>query len=156
MRVVLAITIHWPNAGLILARRRRRRPNINPALGQCTVFAGNCPSNHAHPSHHVPDEIAWAIIKPGFPTIITNSITPTWAASNFKCFSIFNHLIFPPKQPPWWIRVFVILKICKSGANKGHRPNARLLLGHRPRCWLSIKTALDRCLVLSSCIFYHQ
>ena len=24
----------------MLARRLRRRPNINPALGQCTVFAG--------------------------------------------------------------------------------------------------------------------
>ena len=30
-----ANTIHWPNAGLMLARRLRRRPNINPALGQC-------------------------------------------------------------------------------------------------------------------------
>ena len=29
-----ANTIHRPNAGLMLARRLRRRPNINPALGQ--------------------------------------------------------------------------------------------------------------------------
>ena len=35
-----ANTIHWPNAGLMLARRLRRRPNINPALGQYIVFAG--------------------------------------------------------------------------------------------------------------------
>ena len=35
-----ANTIHCPNAGLMLARRLRRRPNINSALGQCIVFAG--------------------------------------------------------------------------------------------------------------------
>ena len=35
-----ANTIHWPNAGLMLARRLRRRPNINPALDQCIVLAG--------------------------------------------------------------------------------------------------------------------
>ena len=35
-----AYTIHWSNAGLMLARRLRRRPNINPALDQCIVFAG--------------------------------------------------------------------------------------------------------------------
>ena len=35
-----ANTVHWPNAGLMLARRLRRRPNVNPALGQCIVFAG--------------------------------------------------------------------------------------------------------------------
>ena len=29
-------------AGLMLARRRRRRANIYPALGQCIVFAGMC------------------------------------------------------------------------------------------------------------------
>ena len=32
--------IHRPNAGLMLARRLRRQPNINPALGQCIVFTG--------------------------------------------------------------------------------------------------------------------
>ena len=31
---------HWPNAGWMLSRRRRRRANIYPALGQCIVFAG--------------------------------------------------------------------------------------------------------------------
>ena len=36
-----ANTIHWPNAELMLARRLRRRPNINPALDQCIVFDGN-------------------------------------------------------------------------------------------------------------------
>ena len=35
-----ANTIHWLNAGLMLARRLRRRPNITPALGQRLVFAG--------------------------------------------------------------------------------------------------------------------
>ena len=35
-----ANTIHWPNAGLMLGRRWRRRANINPAFGQCIVFAG--------------------------------------------------------------------------------------------------------------------
>ena len=33
-------TIHWPNAGLMLGRRRRRRANINPALGRCIMFVG--------------------------------------------------------------------------------------------------------------------
>ena len=31
----------WPNAWLMLGRRRRRRPNINPALGQRLVFSGS-------------------------------------------------------------------------------------------------------------------
>ena len=31
-------TLIWPNAELMLARRLRRRPNINPALGQQIVF----------------------------------------------------------------------------------------------------------------------
>ena len=35
--------IHRPNAGLMLGRRRRRRANINPALGQCIVFSGTLP-----------------------------------------------------------------------------------------------------------------
>ena len=35
---VPANTIHWHNAGFMLARRHRRRPNITPALGQCIVF----------------------------------------------------------------------------------------------------------------------
>ena len=35
-----AYTILWPNAGWMLARRLRRRPNIHPALGQCIVYAG--------------------------------------------------------------------------------------------------------------------
>ena len=30
-----AATTWWPNAGLMLACRLRRRPNIKPALGQC-------------------------------------------------------------------------------------------------------------------------
>ena len=29
--------IYWPNVGLMLARRLRRQPNINPALGRCIV-----------------------------------------------------------------------------------------------------------------------
>ena len=35
-----ANTMHGPNAVLMLARRLRRRPDINPAFGQCIVFAG--------------------------------------------------------------------------------------------------------------------
>ena len=35
-----ANTMHSPNAGLMLARRLRRRPNINPASVQCIVFDG--------------------------------------------------------------------------------------------------------------------
>ena len=31
---------HWSNAGLMLARRLRRRPNINPALGQRSFLLG--------------------------------------------------------------------------------------------------------------------
>ena len=37
-----ANTIHWPNAGLMLARRHRRRPNINPAMGLCIVLRAKC------------------------------------------------------------------------------------------------------------------
>ena len=36
----VANTRHWTNVGLMLGRRRRRRPNINPTLAQCLVFAG--------------------------------------------------------------------------------------------------------------------
>ena len=39
-RAILANTIHRPNAGWMLSRRLRRRPNIHPALGQRIVFAG--------------------------------------------------------------------------------------------------------------------
>ena len=35
-----ANTTRWPNAGLMLAHRLRRWASINPALGQCLVFAG--------------------------------------------------------------------------------------------------------------------
>ena len=35
-----ANTRHWTNVGLMLARRLRRRANINPTLVQCLVFAG--------------------------------------------------------------------------------------------------------------------
>ena len=35
-----ANTIHWANAGLMLASRLRLRPNIKPALDQCLVSAG--------------------------------------------------------------------------------------------------------------------
>ena len=38
-RAVPTNMIHLPNAGLMLGRRRRRRANINPALGQCVVFS---------------------------------------------------------------------------------------------------------------------
>ena len=36
-----ANTRHWPNAGSMLAHRLRRWSNIDPALGQCLVFAGS-------------------------------------------------------------------------------------------------------------------
>ena len=35
-----ADTRHWPNVGSMLADRLRRRPNIEPTLGQRLVFAG--------------------------------------------------------------------------------------------------------------------
>ena len=35
------ISAYWPNAELMLARRLRRRPNINTALGQRIVFVGH-------------------------------------------------------------------------------------------------------------------
>ena len=35
-----ADTRHWPKAGSMLVLRLRRRPNIEPTLGQCLVFAG--------------------------------------------------------------------------------------------------------------------
>ena len=34
-----ANTRHWTNVGLMLGHRLRRRPNINPTLVQCLVFA---------------------------------------------------------------------------------------------------------------------
>ena len=66
--------MHWPNAGWILARRLRRRPNIHPVLGQCIVFARPtfdfaCVSGHssfyprcsAHVSHwaSICQRMAW-------------------------------------------------------------------------------------------------
>ena len=36
----LTNTRHWANVVSMLARRLRRRPNINPTLVQCLVFAG--------------------------------------------------------------------------------------------------------------------
>ena len=41
-----ANTIHLSHVGLMLARRLRRRPKINPALVQCIVFAGSCPQSY--------------------------------------------------------------------------------------------------------------
>ena len=41
-------TRHWANAGLMLARRLRRRPNINPALVQCLMSDGRCQSCSLH------------------------------------------------------------------------------------------------------------
>ena len=41
-----ANTTRWPNAGLMLAQRRRRWANISPALVQRVVFAGRCPAIH--------------------------------------------------------------------------------------------------------------
>ena len=35
-----ANTLHWPNAGLMLSRRRSRWGSIHSGLGQCIVFAG--------------------------------------------------------------------------------------------------------------------
>ena len=40
---------HSPNDGLMLARRRRRRPNIDPALGQHLVE----PAAELHRDHHL-------------------------------------------------------------------------------------------------------
>ena len=39
-----AHTRHWINGGSMLARRLRRRPNIDPTLIQCLVLAGLCVS----------------------------------------------------------------------------------------------------------------
>ena len=39
-RVILANTRHWINVRSMLARRLRRRSNIDPTLFQCLVFAG--------------------------------------------------------------------------------------------------------------------
>ena len=36
-----ANTTHPPNVGSMLARRLRRRSNIDPTLGRCVLFAGN-------------------------------------------------------------------------------------------------------------------
>ena len=33
---------HWPSAGSTLFQRRRRWPNVKPALGQCVLFVGVC------------------------------------------------------------------------------------------------------------------
>ena len=44
-----ANTTRWPNAGLMLAQRRRRWANISPALGQRVVFAGINSSWDDHP-----------------------------------------------------------------------------------------------------------
>ena len=32
--------VHSTNAGLMLGQRRRRWPNISPALGKCSMFSG--------------------------------------------------------------------------------------------------------------------
>ena len=45
-------TIHWPNAGWMLARCLRRRSNVHPALGQCIVMAGNGAFVHWSIGHH--------------------------------------------------------------------------------------------------------
>ena len=37
--ILPANTRNFPNVVLMLGRRRRRRANINPAMGQCIVFA---------------------------------------------------------------------------------------------------------------------
>ena len=41
LRVFPANTRRWANVWSMLGRRRRRRANIDPALAQCLVFAGN-------------------------------------------------------------------------------------------------------------------
>ena len=51
--------IHWPKAGLILGRRRRRRANINPALGQCVVFAGTSSTRIPPGSLHIQCFVNW-------------------------------------------------------------------------------------------------
>ena len=42
---------HWPKAGSMLAHSLRRRPNIEPALGQGIVFAA-CPRSQQHATGH--------------------------------------------------------------------------------------------------------
>ena len=38
-----ANTVHCPIVGSMLVHRQRRWPNIEPTMGQCTVFAGIAP-----------------------------------------------------------------------------------------------------------------
>ena len=40
---MVANTRHWPNAGFMLGRHRRRRASINPALGLCLVALVTAP-----------------------------------------------------------------------------------------------------------------
>ena len=64
-----ANTIHWTNVGLLLGRRCRRRPNINPSLVWCLVFGGQI--NLANTRHWATvrlmlgrRRIRWATISP--------------------------------------------------------------------------------------------
>ena len=68
-----ANTIHWADAGWMLGRRRRRRVNIQPALGQCIVFDG---------------EQCWSTVYDACPTLDQH-----WV--NVTCFAVIyqSHLL---------------------------------------------------------------
>ena len=70
---IISNTRRWTNAGLKLAHRLRRWPNINPALVQRLVFAGT--GIHAlHPVHYIrlPTmlEQCWASVSDAGPVLI--------------------------------------------------------------------------------------
>ena len=71
-----ANTRRWPNVGLMMGQRRRRRPNIKPALGQCLVFVTGTdrhnPSLPANPRDINAGPVScqllkrWPVIQPTF------------------------------------------------------------------------------------------
>ena len=77
---IVVSTIHWPNVGSMLCHRLRHWPNIEPALGQCIVFAGmvvSPPTTRSTPANTRRSPIAglmlihrrrrWTNIKPALP-----------------------------------------------------------------------------------------
>ena len=56
---VLANTIHWANAGLMLGHRRRQWASISPALAQCIVLAGVCGGKNSW--HCTLDHCWWSV-----------------------------------------------------------------------------------------------
>ena len=60
---------NWPNAGLMLGRRRRRRANINPALCQCIVFVDTAvsPRQPHTAAPHGDDCRHWLVTPPSAP-----------------------------------------------------------------------------------------